>query len=370
MASTYVVRHGDTLWSIASRNGITLAKLMSMNPSLAGAKYNGGNLIWAGDRVNLSPVSSSSSSSKAAVRAPSGGAPTPNPIRPSIEQTLEQKLISMPGAERDAYAALSVLFNSYGLQSLAPKILTYLQNGFGSDTISVMLQQTPEYRARFAGNDQRVARGLQVLTPAEYLSTEASYRQLIQAGGLDPSFMSSNNYSEWIGKDISPTEMQSRVNLAVQATTQAPPSVQQAFSQLGFHAGDLASYFLNDNVAPPVLQQKLNQAQIIGAGLQQGLQVNSDNAMKYAKEGVTYQQAIAGYGKEAQVLPAALRLSDIYKQQQVYNGGTAEAEFLGNDGNATNRRNALGRQEEATFSGQGGAGKDSFKQQTQGAPGF
>src|SRR5690348_11115489 len=78
------------------------------------------------------------------------GAPVPPP--PSLEQRLEQELEGLPGQERDAYAALKTLFDSYGLGSLAPKILQYLQNGFGADTITVLLQQTPEYKQRFAGN--------------------------------------------------------------------------------------------------------------------------------------------------------------------------------------------------------------------------
>jgi hypothetical protein len=274
--------------------------------------------------------------------------------------------MGMPSEQRDAFAALSTLFDSYGLGSLAPKILTYLQQGFSSDTITVLLQETPEYKQRFAGNQDRIKNGLQVLTPAEYLSTEASYRQLLQAAGIDPAFMTQSQYAEWIGKDISPTEIQDRVNMAVQATTQADPSVLQGFAQLGIHAGDLVSFFLNDKNPMPQMQLKLNQAQIIGAGLKTGVNVSNKDALQFAQQGVTYSQAQAGYQRVAEVLPTAEQLTKIYHNQNPYASEQAQQEFLGSNGQATFARQQLGLQEQATFSGVGGVGQKSFAQQTAG----
>lgn len=301
---------------------------------------------------------------------PRRGAPPEKgqPLDPS--QQLEQELEGLPGQERDAYAALKTLFDSYGLGSLAPTILRYLQNGFGADTITVLLQQTPEYKARFAGNEQRKLQGLQVLTPAEYLSTEASYKQILRQNGIDPHFDTENQYAEWIGKDVSPNELQSRVNMAVQATTQAPPSITQYFNQLGINTGDLASFFLNDQNPTPMLQLKLNQAQIGGAALQNNLQVSAADSLRYAQQGVTYQQAQSAYQRIAEILPTADKLSSIYKSQAPVNQGTLQEEFLGQSGQAQLARERLSQQEEAAFSGQSGVGKTSLQQQTAGAPSF
>lgn len=289
-----------------------------------------------------------------------GGGGTPDPGDP---------LNGLTGPERDAYVALTTLFDSYDLGSLAPKILSYLQNGFSSDTISLLLQQTDEYKTRFAGNQKRLAAGLQVLTPAEYLSTEASYQQLLRSNGIDPAFATRDQYAEWIGKDVSPNELQSRVNMAVTATTQAPPSLLQYFNQLGIGAGDLTSYFLNDQNPTPALQLKLNQAQIGAAGLQNNLQVSAADAMRYAQQGVTYSQAQSAYQRISDILPTALQLSTIYKSQAPVDQGTLQEEFLGQSGSAQLARERLGQQETAAFSGQSGIGKQSFLQQTAGAPG-
>lgn len=351
----YTIVKGDTPQSIAAKLGIPLADFLKANPQI---EHNG----------KMVPLTANFVLSNGHLVIPgSGGGGSTGPSGPL---TLEQQLAGMPGQERDAYAALTTLFNSYGLGSLAPKILSYLQNGYGSDTITILLQQTDEYKKRFAGNQQRIANGLQVLTPAEYLSTEASYKQLLRQNGLSDHFDNETNFAEWIGKDVSPTELQDRVNMAVQATTQAPPSVTQYFNQLGIGTGDLAAYFLNDQNPTPALQLKLNQAQIGGAALQNQLQISAADSLKYAQMGVTYQQAQSAYQRISDILPTANQLSEIYKSQAPVNQQTLEQQYLGQSGAAQLAAERLGQQETAAFSGQSGVQQHSFQQQTTGAPGF
>lgn len=298
-------------------------------------------------------------------RVPGGTGPVTKPTQPTKGPPggLEGELSGLPGAERDAYAALTTLFDSYGLGSLAPTILKYLQNGYGSDTITILLQQTPEYKARFAGNEARKKNGLQVLTPAEYLSTEASYKQLLRSNGIDPTFSTQSQFATWIGDDVAPTELQSRIGMAVQATAQAPPSVSQYFDSLGVSFGDRVSYFLNDKNPTPALQLKLNQAQIGGAGLQNNIKVDAADALRYAEMGTSYSQAQSAYQRIADILPDALKLSSIYSNQQQVNQNTLQEEFLGQSGQAQLARERLSQQEQASFSGQSGVGQKTFAQQ-------
>jgi len=293
-------------------------------------------------------------------RSPGGVKRPVTPTPPDISGVLGSEL---SGAERDAYAALTTLFDSYGLGTLAPTILKYLQAGYGSDTITILLQQTPEYKARFAGNETRKKNGLQVLTPAEYLSTEASYKQLLRSNGIDPSFNTQSQFATWIGDDVAPTELQSRIGMAVQATSQAPPDVSQYFDELGISFGDRVSYFLNDKNPTPALQLKLNQAQIGGAALENKLDVSAADSLKYAQMGVGYTQAQSAYQRIADILPDALKLSSIYSGQQAVNQSTLQEEFLGNSGQAQLARERLGQQETAAFSGQSGVGQKTFAQQ-------
>src|SRR5205085_5571275 len=61
----------------------------------------------------------------------------------------------LKGPERDAFLALSNEFKRFGLESLAGKIFEYVKQGFGADVIALLLQDTPEYKQRFAGNELR-----------------------------------------------------------------------------------------------------------------------------------------------------------------------------------------------------------------------
>src|SRR6266436_241191 len=102
---------------------------------------------------------------------------------------------ALKGANRDAFVALNSLFSGYGLASLAPKIFSFIQNGYSADTITLLLQQTPEYKQRFIGNEARTRAGLSVLSPADYIHTEDAYKQVMISAGL-PSGRSEEHTSE------------------------------------------------------------------------------------------------------------------------------------------------------------------------------
>src|SRR5690349_18371644 len=120
------------------------------------------------------------------------------------------KLLS--GTERDAFAAVNALFKNYGLESLASKIYDFVKNGYSADTISILLQDTKEYKERFAGNELRIKQGLPVLSAGEYLATEASYRQIMSQAGLPSGFYDSpSDFTGWIAGNVSPSEIQQRV---------------------------------------------------------------------------------------------------------------------------------------------------------------
>jgi hypothetical protein len=69
---------------------------------------------------------------------------------------------------------------SYGFNAEELKELsTYIQAGLlnpklGPEQLILQLRQLPVYKARFDGNEQRRARGLNALTEANYLSTRNS----------------------------------------------------------------------------------------------------------------------------------------------------------------------------------------------------
>lgn len=229
---------------------------------------------------------------------------------------------SLSGDQRNAFEALNNLFSSYNLQSLAPKIFDYVQKGYSADTVSILLQDTPEYKERFAGNEARRKAGMKVLSPAEYLSVEDSYRQIMRQGGLPQGFYDSpSDFNDMIGKDVSPSEMKQRVDMANQASTLANSSYKQALQQMyGIDQSHLTAYFLDPDRATPLLQRQAAAAQIGAEALKRGLKI-SDQSEEYAAAGVTAGQAAQAYGQIAMEMP------DYQKIAHQYGGNVSQFEM-------------------------------------------
>lgn len=267
----------------------------------------------------------------------------------------------LKGDQRDAYLALKAEFHKYDLDTLAPKIFDYVQQGYGADTISLLLQDTKEYQQRFAGNAQRLKAGLSVLTPAEYLATENAYRQLLESNGMPKGFYDSHDdFVNWIGADVSPTEIKDRVDLAVQATTQANPAYKQALNQMyGINDQDLAAYFLDRTRAEPILKKQAAAAAIGAAALRRGFSADRTSDENLATYGITGTQAEQGYASIADSFSAMLGLAGRYGD--TWNQSLAEQEVFtpGATSNGQEAASATGNrlrsQERALFAGSQGS---------------
>lgn len=267
----------------------------------------------------------------------------------------------LAGANRDAFMALESMFKQYGLGSLAGKIYDYVKNGYSADTISLLLQDTKEYKTRFAANDARIKAGLPVLSAADYINTENSYRQFLRSSGLPAGFYDSNSdFTDWLSKGVSPTEVQSRVDLATQATALANPYYKKALNQIGIDDGHLAAYFLDSGRALPILQKSAATAQIGAAALQQGLTFNKTYAEELATSGVTAAQAQQGYSQVANELQSMKELGNIYGS--AWTQAESEGSVFGTSAAATAKKAGLINQEKGAFSGASGGGRGGLAQ--------
>ena len=242
----------------------------------------------------------------------------------------------LQGDQRDAYSALTALFNTFGLESLAPKIFEYAKQGYGADTVTLLLQDTKEYKERFAANAKRAKEGLAVLSPAEYLAAEASYRSILSEAGLPKGFYDNPaDFQNWIAGDVSPTEIQSRVDLAVQATTQANPSYREALSQMyGISNSELTAYFLDKDRAVPLLEKRAAAAQIGAAALRRGFETDQTAFEKYATMGISAEAAEEGFAvigdtyEPMQAIASRFGLDWTQRtaEEEVFIGGNAASE--------------------------------------------
>lgn len=264
----------------------------------------------------------------------------------------------LQGENRDAFAALKTMFDRFGLGSLAGKIYEYTKQGYGADVITMLLQDTSEYKERFAGNTARAKAGLPVLSPAEYLETESAYRQILNAAGLPKGFYDSpTDFRNWIAGDVSPTELKGRVDLAVANTMQANPATRQALQQMyGVDQSYLTAYFIDERRALPLLQKQSQAAQFGGEALKRGLTLNVSDLEDYVTAGLSLSQVSQGYQAVAEALPniqaIAARYGEDFTQREL------ESELIAGvqpSGLGESRRKRLASQERALFSGFGGA---------------
>lgn len=269
------------------------------------------------------------------------------------------KLLS--GSNRDAFLAIKTLFKSYGLETLASKIYDYVKNGYSGDTISILLQDTPEYKARFAGNEARLKAGLPVLSAGEYLAVESSYRQIMESAGLPIGFYDqTSDFTNWIAKNTSPSEIQSRVDLATQATVLAPASYRKALEQMGISSTELTAYFLNPTKALPFLQKSAATAAIGAEALSQGLTFNQSYAEQLAGSGVSAAQAQQGYSQIAQEMGTMQGLGTIYGDR--WSQAEAEESTFGTGAAAASKKAGLIAKERGAFSGSAGGAKAGLGQ--------
>lgn len=262
----------------------------------------------------------------------------------------------LTGTDRDAFLAVKTLFKGYGLESLAGKIYDYVKNGYSSDTISILLQDSAEYKARFAGNEARTKAGLPVLSPGEYLAVESSYRQIMQTAGLPIGFYDQNSdFTDWIAKNISPSEIQSRVDLATQATVLAPPAYRQALQQMGISSSEMTAYFLDSTKALPYLQKSAATAAIGSEAIQQGLTFDQTYAQQLAERGVTAAEAQQGYSQVAQELGTMQSLGSIYGEQ--WGQRESEQSVFGTSAEAAEKKRGLLSRERGAFAGAAGSAR-------------
>jgi len=258
-------------------------------------------------------------------------------------------------------------FAKYGLATLGAKILDLARQGYSEDTITLELQNTPEYQQRFAANAQRIKKGLTVLTPAEYLSNEDAYRQTLRAYGLT-QFDNDAYVQQFISNDVSPSELSTRVAMAVQRVQNADPAIARTLKDYyGIGSADMVAYVLDPNQQLPKIQRQIAAAEIGVAARVQGLEPGVAVAEQLAAQGITQAEAQKGYATIADILPTAEKLSAIYGTTLPgYDQAQAEQEVFNTLASAQRKRRALTEREIATFSGKAGTTKASLTSTTGG----
>lgn len=268
---------------------------------------------------------------------------------------------------QSAIKSLQDRFAKYGLSSLANKILELAQDGATEATITLQLQETPEYQMRFRANQERLKKGLTVLTPAEYLNLEDGYRQILRAYGLR-QFDNDDYVQQFISNDVSPAELSNRVVTAVQRVQNADPEISRTLRDFyGIGQNDLVAYVLDPEQQFQRIERQVAAAEIGTAARLQGIEAGVGTAEALAAQGITQAEARRGYSTIADILPTAEKLSEIYGGvEKGYGLAEAEQEVFNSLAEAQRRRQRLASREAAQFSGTSGVSRVGLTQQQRG----
>jgi len=215
----------------------------------------------------------------------------------SAQQTAQRR--------QDARTTMAAVLNTYGLGDLSDFVYTEIiaketVNINNPDAIIFAIREQPAYQKRFAGNAARLKKGLSELDPASYIGLENQFRQTLQSNGLPANFYDqTEDFQALIEGDVSPSELNERVQQGYRAVADADPAVKEQMKNLyGIGEGELAAYFLDPQRTAPLLTRQAQAANIAARGLEQGgIQLSGAFAEDLARRGITEQQARAGFAE-------------------------------------------------------------------------
>jgi hypothetical protein len=270
-------------------------------------------------------------------------------------------------ARQSAYDFLYEQFSQYGLGSLVEDIKGLVESNVSPSEFAIRLRQTPTYKKRFAANDSRIKAGLRALSEGEYIALEDQYQNIMRNYGLPKSYYEKDDigrqagFESFITGDVSPAELEDRIQLGMNRVKNAAPEVEQTLRQYypGITQGDILAYTLDPEKALTEIQRKVQAAEIGAEARRAGLSQSVGYAEELQRYGVTKETAQQGFQAIAGFLPRASTLGDIYAKQGMgpYTQTTAEQEVFGlpSAAEAATKRRKLAELETAQFSGTSGA---------------
>jgi hypothetical protein len=277
-------------------------------------------------------------------------------------------------ASQNAIQFLIASFSDLGIGGdIANAITNLVQQGYTADTIQ-MIAQDPNskdplaiaFQQRFPANAARMKAGLPVLSPSEYLATERSYAQVLQAYGLNSNFANNKDvFTKLLTNDISPTELNSRASTAKQVIENTDPLVtQQLQSFYGLSQGDMIAHVLDPSIATPIIEKQIAVSQVGAEAARFGANINVSYGEQLAGLGITQAAAAQGFqniASQQQALQAEASRNPVYLQAGAV-GSALQAATFGTTGAVQSQQELERLKMAATnpFGGSSGVGKGSL----------
>lgn len=295
-------------------------------------------------------------------------------IEPAINTVAKPVVTTTPGD----LAAIAVL-RAVGVEGLVDVMASIrkMYPDISSEDALMLAKFDPRFNApymnRFSGNQLRMQKGLAPLDDKEYLANEAAYEKVFKAYGI-PKFANRAKYAELIGANKDPVEVGEVVAMGYSRIVKGASQTREALRQLHpeITDGDILAYAIDPVNELPVIQRKIQAAEIGGAALAQNLSIGLTQAPtapsgytnverkgltvdELVSQGVTLEEARKGYAAVAEVLPTAEKLSAIYGSTlEQYGRQQAEQEEFKGLASAKRARERLTEAELRAFQGESG----------------
>jgi len=298
----------------------TIAAYAANNPAPAGTHY-GKTLDASGKPILYTNVSAALSVLGGTTTGGGTTATTAAPATPTtsaadtafaaqIAAQTAQAQAAQAASQQNAITFLTQTFTDMGLGAdIASAVTDLVKQGYTADTIQLMAQDPKStnplavaFQQRFPANAARMAAGLPVLSPAEYLATERSYAQVLGSYGLNNNFATNKDvFTKLLTNDISPTELNSRASTAKQVIENTDPAVtQQLQAFYGLTQGDMIAHVLDPSIATPIIEKQISTAQIGAEASRYGANINQSYGEQLTALGITQAQAAQGFQNIAQ----------------------------------------------------------------------
>ncbi len=202
-------------------------------------------------------------------------------------------------AGQSAYDLLFQQFNQYGMGALVEPLKQFITQGLSPSEFTLRLRDTDAYKKRFAANAQRIAKGLNALSEAEYIGLEDQYQNIMRNYGLPASYYTRGDmgrqegFEKFLANDVSAAELEDRVMTAQNRVLNANPEVLTSLKEFypDITNGDILAYTLDPTQGLSSIKRKVTAAEIGGAAMQAGLRTGMTRAEELGAAGITKQQA-------------------------------------------------------------------------------
>jgi hypothetical protein len=201
--------------------------------------------------------------------------------------------------KRNAFSRLKELLSRVGLSSLTQKTQDLIARGIlDGDAIMFELRDTEEYQKRFIGNVVRRTKGLPELSPLVYVDLERQFRETFKANGLNPDlYNDETDFRQLIEGDVSPGELQTRIEKGYRAVIDADPEVMRQMTELyNVSTAQMAQYFLDPEKTTPQLERQAQAALVAARAKEQGnTQLSKLTAEELVSRGYSESQSMAAF---------------------------------------------------------------------------